>query len=120
MSSTLSSGSHQIGADTRLKGSISGSGALTVEGQVDGDVRLDGDLTIATSGVVEGDVDATKLALDGTVRGNVKAREAALGAQSRVTGSVAAPSVRIHPRARVDARLDMPLSLPRQVGSRRR
>ena len=115
------SGRTHIGPDTTLRGNISGDGELTVEGQVDGNVSLSGDLTVANSGVVDGDVTAAKLALEaGKISGKVKVREATLGSAAHLSGSIDSPTVSIHPRARVDARFEMPLSLPRQVGSGRR
>ncbi len=109
-----------IGADTRLSGSISGNGELAVHGAVNGDVHLEGDLTVADSGSVDGDVTAAKLALDGHVSGGVRARQVELGSKARLSGTVDSPRISIHPSARVDARFDMPLSLPRHIGSGRR
>ena len=119
MSSTTSGRPTQIGPKTQLSGNITGNGALTVEGEVQGDVRMEGALAIAPSGIIEGAVEAGELSVEGKIRGRVTAQKAHLGPNSQVSGRLAAPAISIHPRARVDAQLDMSLSLPRQVGSRR-
>ena len=108
-----------VGVDTKIAGTVSGSDSLSVAGAISGDVNLDGDLAVATSGVIEGDVEATNVALDGELRGKLTARAAVVGAQAKMTGTISSPRVTINPRARLDARFDMPLSLPRGVAGRR-
>ena len=62
-----------------------------------------------------------ELKLDGRLRGDVDARkEATLGADAELVGTLSAPRATVHPSATVRGRLSMPLDLPRGVGQARR
>lgn len=60
----------------RIKGQISGSEDVVVDGIVDGPVKLsDGLLTIAEKGTVNGDVAVRETIVHGTLNGNLQARD---------------------------------------------
>ncbi len=60
----------------RIKGQISGSEDVVVDGTVDGPIRLsDGLLTIAEKGTVNGDVNVRETIVHGTLNGNLQARD---------------------------------------------
>jgi cytoskeletal protein CcmA (bactofilin family) len=57
-----------------IEGEVSGEENLHVDGRVKGIVRLAGDLFVGAGGVVEAEVDARNVTIQGTVTGKVLAR----------------------------------------------
>jgi cytoskeletal protein CcmA (bactofilin family) len=82
-----------IGKSTRVQGDVKFQGGLHVEGSVVGNISAEREskamLSISESGRVEGSIDVTQVVLNGTVYGDVIARESVvLGAGARVHGNV--------------------------------
>ncbi|HSV91891.1 MAG TPA: polymer-forming cytoskeletal protein [Desulfobacterales bacterium] len=57
-----------------IEGEVSGAESLHVDGRVKGTIRLAGDLFVGAGGVVEAEVDARNVVIQGTVTGKVLAR----------------------------------------------
>lgn len=64
-----------IGTDAVLKGELSFQGAARILGQVEGKITSPGQLHVGESSVCRASVDATVVMVDGTVEGDVIARE---------------------------------------------
>jgi cytoskeletal protein CcmA (bactofilin family) len=82
-----------IGRTTRIKGDVTFSGGCHLDGQVLGNVRAESGttsvLSVSEHGVIEGSVDAPHVVLNGTVTGDIRARERVeLGAKARINGNV--------------------------------
>lgn len=83
-----------IGRDAAIRGDLSFSGGLHLDGRVEGHVLSQDDdsratLTVSELGQIEGDVHVANLILNGTVRGDVYATERVeLAEKARVTGKV--------------------------------
>lgn len=82
-----------IGKGARVNGDVEFVGGLHLDGQVFGSVRSDGareaTLSVSDSGYIEGPVQAATVLLDGSVKGDIHARErVVLGATARVEGDV--------------------------------
>lgn len=82
-----------IGSNTRINGDLEFSGGLHIDGYVKGNIQAELEsssvLRISENGVVEGSVGVPQVILDGTVKGDVSARERVeLGANARVIGNV--------------------------------
>ena len=82
-----------IGKSARVHGNVEYQGGLHLDGHISGDVRSDdspaASLTVSQSGSVEGTVQVPNVVLDGSVRGDIHARErVVLGATARVEGDV--------------------------------
>ena len=76
----------QIGKSLKLKGEITGSEDLYIDGEVEGTVALkDNSLTVGPNGKVHADVSARSITILGRLRGNVKAGERI---EIRKTGSL--------------------------------
>ena len=76
----------QIGKSLKLKGSITGSEDLYIDGEVEGTVELkDNSLTVGPNGRVHADVTARSIMILGRLHGNVKAGEKI---EIRKTGSL--------------------------------
>jgi cytoskeletal protein CcmA (bactofilin family) len=82
-----------IGRTTSINGDVTFSGGFHLDGQVTGNVRAEPGatsvLSVSEHGCIEGSVDAPHVVLNGTVKGDIKARERVeLGAKARVNGNV--------------------------------
>ena len=82
-----------IGNTARIQGDIDYSGGLHLDGRVSGNVRAEGEgtstLSVSETGYIEGSVQVAQVLLDGTVRGDIRARERlVLGPNAKVEGDV--------------------------------
>ena len=82
-----------IGRQTEVLGDVRFSGGLHVDGKIIGKVVATSDkgatLSVSEAGVVEGDIRAPKIVLNGHVHGDVISNEnITLGARARISGSV--------------------------------
>ncbi|MCB9729536.1 MAG: polymer-forming cytoskeletal protein [Deltaproteobacteria bacterium] len=103
-----------VGAGARVKGRITGPGSLTVDGAVEGEVRLEGDLVVNPSGRVAAPVSGANVSVWGTIQGSISAaRTVTVGPGAVVEGDLTAPSITIHPDARLTGRVHMELDLPK-------
>lgn len=64
-----------IGADTHIKGEMTFDGAAKLLGTFEGTIRAKGDLHVAESAACKAVVEAARVTVDGTVEGNVVARD---------------------------------------------
>ena len=62
-----------LSKNVRIEGEIQGPENLHVEGYLKGAVDLSGDIFIGNTGIVEADVEAKNIVIQGEVNGNVKA-----------------------------------------------
>ncbi len=91
-----------IGRTVRIRGRVTGTADLEIEGYVEGEVTLEGELTIGESGRVGANVRARTVIVRGAVRGDLQADDVIrLEATARVVGDVRAPRVSIAPGAKV-------------------
>lgn len=82
-----------IGKQTELSGDVRFSGGLLIQGAVKGNVTADEDsrsvLNVTETGTIEGEVRVPNIVLNGSVVGDVRARERIeLASNARVTGNV--------------------------------
>lgn len=81
-----------IASGSKVKGSVTGSTPLRIEGQLDGRVVLDGTVTVAESGVLKGEVKANAVQISGKLVGNVTSKERVeVLAGGRLEGDVVSP-----------------------------
>jgi cytoskeletal protein CcmA (bactofilin family) len=82
-----------LGKAARVQGDVDFEGGLHLDGQIQGAVRSDdapdSSLSVSESGSIQGPVRVPNVVLNGTVRGDIHARErVVLGATARVEGNV--------------------------------
>ncbi len=82
-----------VGRNSKVQGDIQFSGGFHVDGVIQGNIEAEPDsssiLSISEDGMVEGSVSVPHVILNGTVKGDVNARERVeLGANARVIGNV--------------------------------
>jgi cytoskeletal protein CcmA (bactofilin family) len=107
-----------IARSARVLGDVEFAGGLHLEGRVRGNVSCAADapakepctLWISEAGVVEGVVEVPSVVINGSVVGDVVARERlVLGAQARITGNVQYGAIEMALGAQVSGKL-MPLA----------
>jgi cytoskeletal protein CcmA (bactofilin family) len=87
----------RISAGLKIRGEISGTADIWIDGDVEGKVRVaSGRLTVGTSGRVQADVEAREIMVNGQLIGNLKAADRVqIGPSGSVTGGVISPRIGI-------------------------
>src|SRR5438067_9004076 len=99
-----------IGSKITIRGQVSGSQDLVVEGRIEGRVALENRLTVEESGSVEADLEVADAAVRGEVKGDlVASRPAVLHPTARVVGNIRAPRLGIEEGARLSGAGDREL-----------
>lgn len=98
-----------IGGSLFIKGEVSGSEDMTVEGRVEGKIHLkDHNITIAQNGRVNAEIHARSVTVHGELTGNVHADEKIeISETGRLTGDLFAPRVAISDGAQFRGSVDM-------------
>ena len=78
---------------SHFKGELTFEDTLRIDGKFEGTIRSKHALIIGDKGDVQADIDVGSVSIDGTVRGNIVARE----------------KIEIHPHGRVFAKLQAPI-----------
>jgi cytoskeletal protein CcmA (bactofilin family) len=99
-----------LGKTANLNGDLEFSGGLHLDGRVNGNVRSTapdgGALSVSESGVIEGRVEVTSIVMNGTVNGDMHARDRlVLGGKARVNGNVYYGVIEMAPGAVITGKL---------------
>ena len=107
-----------IGSKIIIRGQVSGTQDLVVEGRIEGRVSLENRLTVEESGTIEADLEVVDASFKGEVRGDITAsRSAVLHPTARVIGNIRAPKLVIEEGARFSGTVEMEVELPAGVRS---
>jgi cytoskeletal protein CcmA (bactofilin family) len=109
-----------LGKAATLHGDLEFAGGLHLDGRVIGNVRSattdGGALSVSESGFIEGTVEVTNIVMNGTVNGDMHARERlVLGGKARVNGNVHYGVIEMAPGAVITGKL-IPLGGPSNSG----
>jgi cytoskeletal protein CcmA (bactofilin family) len=97
-----------LSKNVRIEGEIQGPENLHVEGYIKGAVELSGDIFIGNTGIVEADVEAKNIVIQGEVTGNVKARrQLEIYPTGKLVGDCSAASIDIKEGAVFEGRSNM-------------
>lgn len=108
MQQSTNSGATLISAGTTLKGDISSSTDLRIDGTVIGNIDSSAKIIIGSSGVVEGDISGAQADIVGKVSGNIRAKDLLqLKGESVVTGNLYAGKLQIEPSATFNGQCHM-------------
>ena len=112
--------SASIGKSIVIKGEVSGSEDLTIEGQVEGKIELrDHILSVGASGRVQAHIVAKSIVVHGQVTGNLTAAEKIeIREHGAVDGDIVAPRVAIADGAKFRGSVDMRRDEPSTVTDR--
>jgi cytoskeletal protein CcmA (bactofilin family) len=108
--STLGSGDFaHIGKSVHIKGELSGSEDIFIDGRVEGSIQLNGNsLTIGPNGQVRANVAAKNVIIGGTLDGNIQAGERTeLRKTASVNGDVQTQRIAIEEGAYFKGRLEI-------------
>jgi cytoskeletal protein CcmA (bactofilin family) len=99
-----------LGKTANLQGDLEFSGGLHLDGRVNGNVRSNaedgGALSVSESGFIEGNVEVTNIVMNGTVNGDMFARDRlVLGGSARVNGNVHYGVIEMAPGAVITGKL---------------
>lgn len=102
------SGLAQIGKSVVIKGELSGSEDLYVDGQVEGSIAMTGNnLTVGPNGRVKAGVAAKTVVVQGKMEGNIQASErVALRNSASVTGDITTQRISIEEGAYLKGKVD--------------
>jgi cytoskeletal protein CcmA (bactofilin family) len=97
-----------ISAGTVLKGDISSSGDLRIDGTVIGNVKTSAKVIVGSTGVVEGDVSGGQADITGKVNGNIRSNELLqLRGECMVSGNLYAGKLQVEPTATFNGQCHM-------------
>jgi cytoskeletal protein CcmA (bactofilin family) len=98
-----------IGASVVIKGEISGSEPLYIDGRVEGSIHVSGQrVTIGRSGTVTANIDAKEVVIMGSVKGNIQCTDRLdIRAEGSLTGDVTAPRVSVEDGAMLKGSVDV-------------
>ncbi|MEK7704112.1 MAG: polymer-forming cytoskeletal protein [Myxococcota bacterium] len=105
-----------IGKGIQIRGNLSGSGDLIVEGRVEGHIALADHLMVENSGTVVADIETRELTANGAMSGNIDASDrVSISATATVVGDIRAPRVVIEDGARFRGNIEMDVPLPDDI-----
>ncbi len=103
-----SSSTSLLSRNVKIEGEINGNENIKIEGHIKGKVKLNGNVFIGTSGVVEADVEATNIVIQGKISGTVLAHQKLeLHASGKLIGDFSARSIDIKEGALFEGRSHM-------------
>ena len=107
--SAPASGLAQIGKSVLIKGQLSGSEDLYLDGQVEGSIALKGNsLTVGPHGQIKASVEAKGVVVQGKLEGNIKASDRVeLRKSAIVTGDISTQRISIEEGAFLKGKVDI-------------
>lgn len=97
-----------LSKNVKIEGEIQGPENLHVEGYIKGAVILSGDIFIGNTGIVEADIEARNIIIQGEVSGNVKAhKQLEIHPTGKLVGDCTAASIDIKEGAVFEGRSNM-------------
>ena len=108
-----------LSKNVKIEGEVQGPENLHVEGYIKGAINLSGDIFIGNTGIVEAEVEARNIIIQGEVTGNVLARQQLeIHPSGKLIGDCSAASIDIKEGAVFEGRSNMIKSQSTQVASK--
>ena len=106
-----------LSKNVKIDGEIQGPENLHVEGYIKGSINLSGDVFVGNTGIVEADVEAKNIVIQGEVTGNVRAhQQLEIHPTGKLIGDCSAVSIDIKEGAVFEGRSNMIRSLGSSAG----
>jgi len=97
-----------LGKNLKITGNVSGEGNMIILGSFEGEFNLKGQLKVAQGARVKGNFNATSIAVNGNVEGNLTATEKIhMDNTARINGRIVTPKVSILDGAVFDGEMQM-------------
>lgn len=100
-----------ISSDVTIKGNVSTSGEIQLDGTVEGDVKSNS-VTIGENGTVKGKVNADDVIVKGTVKGSITGRNIRIEKSAKLTGDICHQTLSIEAGAYIEGSLTHQNNLP--------
>ncbi|HTQ78623.1 MAG TPA: polymer-forming cytoskeletal protein [Thermoanaerobaculia bacterium] len=98
----------QIAAGTKIKGEVTGSAELLIDGEVEGTVKVEATVVVGAGGVVRGPITAQVVKVAGKVTGNLRGGDRVeVGPEATLEGDISAPRVVIAEGAFFKGKVEM-------------
>ena len=102
-----------LSTNVKIEGEVQGEENLHIDGQIKGSIKLNGDILIGNRGVVEAEIVANNIVIQGQVTGNVSARQQLeIQPSGKLIGDCSARSIDIKEGALFEGRSHMTKSPP--------
>jgi cytoskeletal protein CcmA (bactofilin family) len=102
------SGASIIAAGTTVKGDISSTGDIRIDGTLQGNVQSTAKVVIGANGVVDGDISGQQADIMGKINGTIKVKELLqLKGGSAITGNIHAAKLQIETNANFNGQCHM-------------
>ena len=103
-----------IGKAIAIKGDVSGSGDVYLDGELEGNVELDGSLTVGSEGRIRANLQARSIVVKGRVDGNLYGLERAeLKKSATIVGDIYTPRIAIEDGAFLEGNVWVHRDIPR-------
>ena len=106
LSKTMSSTFSVIGSDITIKGDVSATADLHIDGRVEGDIEC-ASLVQGESSIIQGKIEAETARLAGVITGSITARELVVLQTARIEGDVHYEALTIEQGASVEGHFGM-------------
>lgn len=104
-----------IGKGIKVKGEVTGSGGLEVDGEIEGRVELDR-LILGPTGVLRAEVSVSEAVIHGSSHGHITAsKRVEVRASARVEGDLTTPALVLEEGAVFRGRVHMNTGIPEDV-----
>ena len=105
---TASGTTSLLSKEVKIEGDIQGSENLQVEGKFKGTIKLAGDIHVGQTGVIDADIEADNIVIQGRINGNVTARkQLQIQSSGKLMGDCTAQSIDIKEGALFEGRSKM-------------
>jgi cytoskeletal protein CcmA (bactofilin family) len=64
-----------LSTNVKIEGEVQGEENLHIDGQIKGSIKLNGDILVGNRGIVEAEIEANNIIIQGQVTGNVSAKQ---------------------------------------------
>ena len=97
-----------LSKEVKIEGDIQGNENLQIEGKLKGSIKITGDIYVGPTGVVEANVEADNVVIQGQISGNVTARkQLQIQASGELMGDCTAQTIDIREGALFEGRSKM-------------
>ncbi len=108
-----------LSREVKIEGDIQGNEDLQVDGQLKGSVKIAGNIVVGPTGIVEADVEADNVIVQGQITGNVLARkQLQIQSSGKLLGDCMAQTIDIKEGALFEGRSKMTRSSGATAGAK--
>lgn len=105
---TASGTTSLLSQEIKIEGEIQGSENLQVEGKFKGTIKIAGDIFVGPTGVIDAEIEADNVVIQGKINGNVTARkQLQIQSSGKLMGDCTAQSIDIKEGALFEGRSKM-------------